>query len=376
MRRIFSILAATLLAPALLGFAPPDPNGERTAHPPIHVRDGATATYQTGYQPSQIRHAYGFDQLTATGQNRPIAIVDAYGSPTIQKDLATFNSQFGLPAANLTIAYPQGKPNKVDSGWALETSLDVEWAHALTPNAPILLVVAKTNSFNNLLAAVDYANTHGAAVVSMSWGGSEFSSEASYDYHFTHAGVVYTASAGDNGSGVLWPAASPNVVAVGGTSLPLDAGGNLTGPETAWSGSGGGISGYESEPGYQTSYGIVSNNRRGSPDISFDADPNTGVAVYDSTKYYGQVGWFVVGGTSFGSPSWAALVALADQGRTSSLTDGHAALYQMATGSSYSTDYRDVTGGSNGNPARTGYDFVTGLGSPLAASLVQALTQY
>ncbi len=375
MRRLLMILAAALVAPALLGAAPPDPSGERVAHPPIRVRDGATATYQTGYKPSQIRHAYGLDQLSGTGKGQLIAIVDAYGSPTIQKDLAAFSSQFGLPAANLTIAYPQGKPNRTDAGWALETALDVEWAHALAPEANLLLVVSKTNSFANLLSAVDYATSQGAHVVSMSWGGSEFSSEASYESHFNRSGVVFTAAAGDNGSGVLWPAVSPYVVAVGGTTLPLDSSGNLTGAETAWSGSGGGISTYESEPAYQTAYGIASNNHRGVPDVSFDANPNTGAAVYNSTKYYGQRGWFVVGGTSFGAPAWAATIALANQGRTAPLSDGHTALYQAATGSSYPANYRDVASGSNGNAAGTGYDFVTGLGSPLAGNLVPALAR-
>lgn len=352
----------------LMGFSPQAPVWE--AHPPIHIKNGATPTYQSGYKPSQIKHAYGLDQVTATGKGQTIAIVDAYGSPTIQSDLNTFNQQFGLPAASLTIAYPTGKSGRKDSGWALETSLDVEWAHALAPDAKILLVVAKSASTSDLVAAIDYAASHGAQVVSNSWGGSEFSSEASYDSHFQHAGVVYLASSGDNGYGTSWPAVSPYVVSVGGTTLPLDASGNRTGAETGWSGSGGGQSTYESEPSYQTSW--QSSGKRGVPDVSFDADPNTGVAVYDSTLYQGQNGWFVVGGTSFSAPAWGAIYALADEGRTSPITGGVSQAYSAAN-SNYSGNYVDITSGSNGVSAATGYDYVTGVGSPVGQNLVPAL---
>lgn len=346
------------------------------AHPPIHVRGNATTTYQSGYQPSQLKHAYGVDQLPYTGAGETIAIVDAYGSPSIQSDLATFDAQFGLPAANLTVAYPNGTP-RTDAGWALETSLDVEWAHALAPDAKILLVAAKSASTTNLVSAIDYATSHGAQVVSNSWGGSEFSSEASYDSHFQHAGVVYTASAGDSGAGVEWPAASPYVLSVGGTSLQVDANNNWL-SESAWTSSGGGNSAYETRPAYQNNWTSVVGTARGVPDIAWDADPNTGVAVYDSTSYNGQSGWWVVGGTSVGAPSWAALIALIDQGRTSPLSnsDVMTQLYNLAgtTGSTgYTTNYHDVTSGSNGNSSLPGYDLVTGIGSPQMNNLGPAL---
>ncbi|MGE5675468.1 MAG: S8 family serine peptidase [Mycobacterium leprae] len=373
MRR-FAAVAMSLIAAASLYTGP-----GLQAQPLVKLKGNATSTYQSGYKPSQILHAYGFDQVSAAGSGQTIAIVDAYGSPTIQNDLAVFNKQFGLPSANLTIAYPGGKVRKTDGGWALETSLDVEWAHAIAPAAPILLVVAKSASTSDLLGAVDYATSQGARVVSMSWGSSEFSSESSYDSHFSHTGVVYVASTGDNGTGVEWPAVSPNVVAVGGTHLPLDASGNLTASETAWSGSGGGTSAYYAQPAYQA--GFTSASKRTVPDVALQADPNTGVAVYDSTSDQGQVGWFVVGGTSFSAPSWAALLARVDQGRATALTDGHAAVYQFAGSSTYSTDYRDIVSGTNGTcgpvcTASSGYDEVTGLGSPLASSLVPALTGY
>jgi subtilase family serine protease len=350
------------------------------AHPPIHVKKSATTTYQSGYQPSQIKTAYGIDRLTATGTGQTIAIVDAYGSPTIQNDLATFDAQFGLPAANLQIAYPSGKPNKTDGGWALETALDVEWAHALAPNAKILLVVAKSASISDLVTAIDYASNNGAQVVSNSWGGAEFSGESSYDSHFQHPGTVYLASSGDSGSGTEWPAVSPYVMAVGGTSLQIDASGNYL-SESGWSGSGGGTSTYEPRPSYQNGWSNVVGTQRGNPDISFDADPNTGVAVYSGTNYQGQSGWFVIGGTSVGSPCWAAMLALVDQGRTTPLSslDAIQQLYQIAgttNSSGYTNNYHDITQGSNGGfSCMSGYDLVTGIGSPKANALIPALTQ-
>ncbi|MDN4595149.1 S53 family peptidase [Polycladomyces subterraneus] len=351
-----------------------------TAHPPIHFKKNATPTYQSGYQPSQIKKAYGIDRLTATGMGQTIAIVDAYGSPTIQNDLATFDAQFGLPAANLQIAYPSGKPNRTDGGWALETAMDVEWAHALAPNAKILLVVAKSASISDLVTAIDYASNNGAQVVSNSWGGAEFSSESSYDSHFQHPGTIYLASSGDSGAGTGWPAVSPFVLAVGGTSLQIDTSGNYL-SESGWSGSGGGTSTYVARPSYQDGWSNIVGTQRGNPDISFDADPYTGVAVYSGTKYQGQSGWFVVGGTSLGSPCWAAMLALVDQGRTMPLSslDTIQQLYQIAgttNSSGYTNNYHDVTQGSNGGfTSISGYDLVTGIGSPKADALIPALTQ-
>lgn len=354
------------------------------ATPPYRLKGGATATYQAGYSPVQVQAAYGLNLISQTGAGETIAIVDAYGSPTIQSDVATFDSQFNLPAVNLTIAYPNGKP-KTNAGWALETSLDVEWAHALAPSANIMLVVADSATTTNLVSAIDYATSHGAQVVSNSWGGSEFSTEASYDTHFQHAGVVYVASAGDSGGAIEWPAASPYVMSVGGTSLTVNgsAGSYSYGGESAWSSSGGGLSQYELRPAYQNNWISVVGSQRGIPDIAWDANPSTGVAVYDSTRYQGQSGWYEVGGTSVGSPSWAAVVALVDQGRATPLSTSTSTgnilndLYNLAgtTGSTgYTTDFHDITSGSNGNPALPGYDLVTGIGSPQGNNLVPALT--
>lgn len=380
---VIAMVTGLLSANAVAAGGPPS---DWTAHPPHRVRGSATASYQSGYTPSQMRHAYRLDQINGDGTGQIIAIVDAYDDPTIENDLNVFSSQFGLPpctTANgcFTKAMPQGQP-RADAGWALEIALDVETVHALAPGARILLVEAASNSFSSLLGAVDYAVSRGASVVSMSWGGSEFSGESSYDWHFNRSGVTFLASSGDKGSGVEYPAVSPYVVGVGGTTLPLDSLGNLTGPETAWSGSGGGISAYEAEPSYQSSFGVPSNGKRGVPDVSYDADPNTGVAIYDSTPYYGQTGWFVIGGTSLGAPSWAAFIGLVNQQRSNnglpSLSSADVSLYLAATGSSYATNYRDITAGTNGGcgtvcTAGPGYDFVTGLGSPLGDALLSSL---
>jgi subtilase family serine protease len=216
-------------------------------------------------------------------------------------------------------------------------------------------VVAASDSLSNLLSAVDYAVALGATQVSMSWGGSEFSSETYYDYHFNKPGVTFLASSGDSGAGVSWPASSPYVVGVGGTTLSLDFYGNII-SETAWSGSGGGISVYEPRPAYQNGWQGASG--RGVPDVSYDADPNTGVAVYIS-NYYGHSGWLTVGGTSMGAPQWASVSALINATFGIRLSDS--VLYSFG-GTSL---FRDITSGCNGTYCATaGYDYVTGLGSP------------
>ncbi|TVY11020.1 S53 family peptidase [Paenibacillus cremeus] len=380
-RKIAIPALAALLLFSSVGIASADPPLQE-AHPPIHMKNnGATPTYKNGFSPAQIKKAYGMDKLEAkyTGENQTIAIVDAYGSPTIENDLQVFNTQFGLPAASLTIAYPQGKPKKPDAGWALETSLDVEWAHALAPKAKILLVVAKSAALTDLIDAIDYATLNGAQVVSNSWGGSEFSSEAMYDAHFQHAGVVYVASSGDDGAGMSWPASSPHVLSVGGTTLKTGPDGSYV-SESGWSGSGGGVSAYEARPAYENNWSGIVGTHRGGPDVAWNADPNSGVAVYDSTQLNGQKGWFQVGGTSFGAPCWAALIALANNGRSSSLTSATAiaSLYTLAgltASPGYNGNYQDIVSGNNGTfNAQAGFDLVTGIGTPQAQALIPALS--
>lgn len=369
-----------------------------TATPPLqvkvlgHLPGGQpllTSTSPTGLPPSAIQSVYnlsGLSPSSGAGAGQIIAIVDAYHDPHALSDLNTFNSQYGYATLSTCTslsqsgpcfmqADPQGTPH-VNSGWVLEESLDIEWARAEAPGAKIVLVEAASNSFSNLLNAVSYANSIGATEVSMSWGGGEFSSETSSDSTFTHAGTFYTASSGDSGHGTIYPSASPNVIAVGGTTLNGCSGTSCArfSGESAWSGSGGGISSVESIPGYQSSYtgpvfgastiNALTGGKRGIPDISFEANPNTGVSVFDSTTFQGQSGWFTLGGTSVGAPNWAGILAAGKAAGQTAL-EGDSAIY-----SSGSPNLRDITSGTNGScgtdcTAGTGYDLVTGLGSPV-----------
>jgi hypothetical protein len=333
-----------------------------------------TASAFSTYSPAQIRAAYGINQLSLTGAGQTIAIVDAYSDPTIAADLAKFDQQFGLAAANLTVEkeYNGTAAPAYNAGWATETALDVEWAHAIAPGAKILLVEANTSSLTDLLSAVNYAREQpGVSVVSMSWGASEFNGEGTFDSYFTtpagHTGVTFVASSGDSGAGASWPAISSNVIAVGGTTLTLNANGTY-GSETAWSGSGGGYSLFETEGAYQKS--VQTTGKQSDPTVAYDASPNTGYYVYDSSSGHGT--WLAVGGTSAGSPQWAGLIALVNQGRAQAgqapLNSALQAIYSLPN-----SDFHDITTGSNGNAAKAGYDVVTGRGSPIANLLVPAL---
>jgi subtilase family serine protease len=333
------------------------PTGWTASYFHIAGRTGLSPDAVSGYTPSQIKSAYNLP--LSGGAGTTIAIVDADDDPNVASDLNSFSSYFGLTPVNFTEVKIGSPPS--DSGWGLEISLDVEWAHAIAPNATILLVEANSADSTDLLNAINYARDQSNVVaISMSWGGAEFSGESSYDSYFTSSyGAIFFASSGDGGAGVNWPAVSSNVIGVGGTTLNLNSNGGVA-SETGWSGSGGGISAYEPEPSYQQTYGVNgTSDFRGVPDVSYDADPNTGVAVYDS---YGYSGWIQVGGTSAGSPQWAAIQAL---GRSAS----NANFYVDAKSVNYPSYFRDITNGSNGNySAGPGYDFVTGLGSPLTTN--------
>ena len=334
-----------------------------------------TPLASVAYDPSQIKSAYLLPSTGGAGTT--ISIVDAYNDPTIASDLSTFSSNFGLPAATF-VEHKIGSPS-TNGDWAVEISLDVEWAHAIAPQATILLVEATTNSMTNLMSAVSYATSSSTpttlgipkvVALSMSWGGSESSSQTAYDTTFSSAlssGIVCFASAGDTGGEVIYPASSPYVVGVGGTTLNLNSAGGVS-SETAWSDSGGGPSTVENEPAYQLNYGVQgTGGYRGVPDVSYDADPNTGVLVYDSTPYNGESGWWDVGGTSAGSPQWAAIQSLG-------LSSGNANFYADAASVNYPSYFRDITSGSNGpHSAGPGYDLVTGLGSPLTTNFTPVI---
>jgi subtilase family serine protease len=352
-----------------------------------HIIQGDAQTGPAAYSPAQIRHAYGFDGILNQGAGESIGIVDAFDDPNIEADLAVFDKQFDLRACTSNNGcfrkiYATSHKPAGNAGWAMETALDVEWAHAIAPQADIILVEAATDNLGELLAAVSVAVRNGTSTVSMSWGAAEWSGEASFDPRFNSNGVTFVAASGDSGSGVQYPAASAAVLAVGGTSLSLDSRGNYL-SESAWSRSGGGRSSYEFEPFYQASFGIPDDGKglRGVPDVSYNADPGKGYSVYDSVTIKGQAGWFQVGGTSAAAPQWSALIAIANSMRAalrkSRLNSTNSDLYSLAKTRS-GTDFHAVTKGTNGScgticDAGPGYDFVTGLGSPQAADLVAGL---
>jgi hypothetical protein len=336
----------------------------------------------SGYTPDQLTHSYGLNAITFTsasgatvkgdGSGETIALIEAYHDPTIVEDLRTFDRTFGLPNVSPTVVNLGG--STTNSGWALEESLDVEWAHAIAPGASLVVVEAGSQSRGNLIAAVDAArNMPGVVAISMSWGFNEASYQSST--HFTsppgHAPITFVAASGDSGlaGGAEWPAVSPNVLAVGGTSLTLDPMANYV-SETAWSGSGGGYSRYAAEPGYQRR--IQATGKRGTPDVAFDGDPSTGVQVYETSLDSGLGSWQTVGGTSLGTPAWAAIIAIADQGRAlaglGSLdgpTQALPTLYALP-----SIAFHDIAASRH---AGKGVNLATGLGSPNGPALIADL---
>ncbi len=415
---------------------------------PIHPNQFPTPAAAGGFYPDQIRTAYGinntsdngpgilFGATAGDGSGQTIAIVDAYDDPNILTDVDTFDqalsatnggptlyTQYGAASTFLNVFNQNGvnitaqigspgtgtSPNEVPSldptpppnSWAGEVSLDVEWAHSIAPAAQIDLILADDAS-NNLFTAVTAAtNLPGVTVISNSWGGSESPTDPSLNSTFTSPnpatqGITFLASTGDSGAPSGYPAYSPNVVGVGGTSLTLNAN-NTYNSETAWnlvagSGGAGGISQYETEPAYQINAATanpvydaklassLTGGMRTNPDVSFLADPNTGVDACDSYDYPPATPWEVVGGTSLSSPSWGALIAIANQGRAllgANPLDGPSQtlpdLYSIPT-----SDYHDVTSGNIGlgYTAGPGYDYATGLGSPRANLLIPDLAAW
>ncbi|WP_030948062.1 S53 family peptidase [Streptomyces sp. NRRL S-646] len=334
-----------------------------------------------GYKPSDLRSAYNLGDTSGSG--RTVAIVDAYNDPNAESDLAAYRRAYGLPSCTTANGcfrkvnqHGQASPlPSGDYGWAEEISLDLDMVSATCPGCHILLVEADSSDVTDLMKAEDTAaTTPGVVSVSDSWGGPEDNTITSFDSHFHHPGVAITASSGDSGYGASWPASSPYVTAVGGTALSKAS--NSRGwTETAWSGAGSGCSAYEAKPSWQHDSGCA---KRTVADVSAVADPNTGVAVYDTYNScggglvcdtelqlgvaQGADGWVEVGGTSVSSPIIASVYALA--GNTS----------QVAGGSypySHTSALNDVTSGSKGScggsylcTAKPGYDGPTGLGTP------------
>lgn len=335
-----------------------------------------------------------------SGGAQSIAIVDAYDDPEAAADLAYFSDQFGIPFSipKFQVVYADGFQPDIDysGGWEVEESLDIEYAHAMAPSAMLYLVEASSNSFSDLFTAVTVATNlvqcakysttpgfcttkSGKGEVSMSWGGGEFTDdgfgnpETFYDPNFAQANVVFFASSGDS-PGTIYPSASPNVVSVGGTSISRNLGtGNFV-TELNWSDAGSGLSSIEGVPTYQSSHAAVSaivGKKRGTPDVSAVANPNTGVWVYDTMPAdfsFTSSGWWIVGGTSVASPIWAGIVNKASAAGSSFAVNSNAELTKMYTNLG-TANYTDITSGYcyfyMGYHAAAGYDLCTGIGSPL-----------
>jgi len=312
-----------------------------------------------GASPSDIRTAYA---VTNSGSGT-IAIVDAFNYPSAVTDLQIFDTQFNLPCNNcLKVVPASGTLPPTECNWAGEAALDVQWTHAMAPNAQIVLVEAKSSMMQDMLEAVDFAanlvSQAGGGQVSLSWGGREFSTEGSLDSHFVKTGVVFVASSGDVGGLATYPSESPNVVAVGGTTLP--SGGQTE--EKAWAGSGGGPSAFEAKPSFQTGVTGTDAHKRSAPDVAADADPFTGVAVFDSTACQGRSGWQIIGGTSLAAPLVAAMINDAHSGASGSQPE----LTKIYANAGDPTKFRDIVSGTAGSfTAAKGYDFITGVGVPL-----------
>ncbi|GAA1703572.1 hypothetical protein GCM10009765_61040 [Fodinicola feengrottensis] len=315
----------------------------------------------SGYGPTQLTSAY---KITG-GSTATVGIIDAYDDPNAESDLAAYRSNFGLPACTTANGCfkkvnqsGQASPLPTgDTGWAGEISLDVDMVSAICPTCHILLVEA-TDPSDNLYTAVDTARTMGAKFISMSWGGGDDSTAPSYDsQYFNHPGVVYTASSGDSGYGAIYPSTSQYVTSVGGTSLNTSS--NTRGwTESAWNGAGSGCAASVTKPSFQS--GISACTTRADTDVSAVADPNTGLAVYQT---YGGSGWAVYGGTSASSPIIASVYAQAGTPGASDRPNS----YPYA----HTANLFDVTSGSNGScspsvlcTAGAGWDGPTGLGTP------------
>ena len=337
--------------------------------------------------PSSLACVYGFVALT-TGCNPAtatavvanaatplsIAIVIAYHNPTIQSDLTTFDAQFGLPAPpSFQVVYASGSPPATDSGWAQESSIDIEWSHAMSPNAKLYLVEAASNSDSDLFAAIDFASTlvtnDGGGIVSMSWGHTERSTDTTLETHFQKAGVTYIASSGD-APGVSYPSSSPSVISAGGTTVSRGpTTGNFIG-EGTWQQTGGGSSVYFSRPSYQNVIYSVVGLKRGVPDIAAIADPDTGVWVYSASGI--TPGWGVWGGTSVAAPVSAGSISHKGYKYTG-LRGALTSIYAGNFG-----NFRDITSGNCGPyaglSAGVSWDFCTGRGSFLGGNRMMVVS--
>jgi len=387
--------------PVQLGGVQPNVTYQQMLETPASM----TCVYKTGPTYTGCLPTYPYHTTYASGGWGAIAVVDAYDNPDIAYSLSVFNAQWGLPASTFVKVYANGNnactTPPFNAGWALEEALDVEWAHAMAPLATIILVEACDNSYTNLLYAEQVAGawvkSYGGGDISNSWSGAESASQQgasgydNYFYRYYYDHITYFASSGDYGygmcgsscNGVSYPSSNPWVISAGGTTINrlsnnLASNGNFSN-ESCWAGSGGGISAYEtwlSPPAIYNGMGPWTNYQyaafgqaaRKIPDMSFNADPKSGVYVYD----YDNGGWYGVGGTSVSSPALAGIVNLAKQklGQTPPgggyyNTEELNLIYsQLFTFTAYPINFYDVKTGSNGVAAHAGWDYCTGVGSP------------
>ena len=350
-------------------------NGKGPGKRPGGGGGGGSGVTPSGYGPVDLQSAYALRSDSAKyGGGETVAIVDAYNDPNALNDLNNYRSVMGLGLIpSFTKVSQSGSKSNLPSAntsWSEEISLDLDMVSAICPQCNILLVEANSASITDLATAAAYAAQH-ANVVSNSYGANEFSGETGYDSYYSHPGVAFTASAGDSGYGVEYPAASPNVTAVGGTTLTQTTSGGWS--QTVWSGTGSGCSAYEPNPGWQPITKLCS--MRTVADTAAVADPNTGVAVYDS---YGEPGWMVFGGTSVASPIIASIYALANDllGGTSPVTaqglyGAGLNLITIGTNAHHCTNY--LCNAQNSltypyGPSSITYNGPTGVGTPIGTA--------
>ena len=341
------------------------------------------------YTPQQIRIAYGINNITVPGNQLgagiTVAVIIAYTYPNLQNDFNIYCTRFGLPLQTLNrVTMPGATQN---SGWALEECLDVQQVHSVAPYASIMVVEAASASYTDIFAAINYATTHGANIISMSFGSSEFSSQLTLSNSFNNTSIAYVASSGDTAAVVEFPSSSPNVLSVGGTTLNLNTSGTRV-SETTWNSGGCGVSAYVTKPAFQSGISTITAARRTCCDLSLVANPSTGVYTY-----YNGV-WYSVGGTSVSAPLFSGMLAICNQLRVNAgkpklttvngasnniLTYIYKQLYlpSLTGGAAYRNNFNDITSGSDGRyRSANGYDYPTGLGSPklnvLATSLLNA----
>jgi len=367
-----------VLIPESAGSSPQDRSTRFHTRLRVLVIPNAASGYSQYNTPATLRSVYN---LPSTGGSDAIAIVDAYHFPTALGDFNYFAQYFGLPKETSTVATAAGnkafqvvyapgyKPQSGGSyiaSWNLEAALDIEYAHAMAPNAKIYLIEAASDSFNDLNYAVRVAASEpGVKEISMSWGGSEAYYETwAFDPVFTAPGIVYLASGGDASDQMEYPAASPNIVSCGGTSVNRNSSGAFLN-ETGWNDTGCGPSAYESRPSFQSKVASVVGNKRGVSDLAFCADPSTGVYVFDSTPLWGGSGWWILGGTSVSSPALAGVLNLAASSGNGFAANTAAEEARIYGSLGNAGAFNDITSGSDGRySCHVGYDFVTGVGTP------------